>query len=72
MKDSKSERMVTILNDRAQGGAADLSHKNAIELIQHRRLLWNDNLGLMEPLNETDHNDIGLRINARYYIEIAT
>jgi hypothetical protein len=71
MDDTKSNKRVTIMNDRAQGGSADLSVKGSIELIQNRRLVWNDDLGLYEPLNETDHNDHGLRINAKYFMEIS-
>ena len=41
--------------------------------MQHRRIMWNDNLGLLESLNETDlYTDHGIRVNARYYLEIAT
>ena len=73
MDDTKSDKIVTVLNDRAQGGSADLSSKNTIELMQHRRIMWNDNLGLLESLNETDlYTDHGIRVNARYYLEIAT
>lgn len=44
------------MNDRAQGGSADLSSKATIELMQQRRLLRDDKLGLGEQLNETDSN----------------
>jgi hypothetical protein len=70
--DKNSEKRVTVLNDRAQGGSADLSVKGAIELMQHRRLVFADDLGVKEPLNETDWEDVGLRVNAVYYMEIAT
>jgi hypothetical protein len=54
------------------GGSADLSVKGSIEMVQHRRLVWKDNLGVFEPLNETDANDIGIRVNAKYYMEISS
>jgi len=45
VKDTKKQRQVTILNDRAQGGSADLS-KSTIELNQQRRLIQDDNKGV--------------------------
>ena len=51
---------VTIMNDRAQGGTADVNHKANIELMQHRRLSDDDNKGVDEYLNETDKNGKGI------------
>ena len=42
------------MNDRAQGGSADLTDKASIELMQNRRILFDDDLGIEEPLNETE------------------
>lgn len=42
------------MNDRTQGGTADISDSNNIELMQHRRLLGDDDKGLNEPLVEFD------------------
>jgi len=42
------------MNDRAQGGSADLSSKSSIELMQNRRLTEDDIKGAVEALNETD------------------
>lgn len=61
------------MNDRPQGGAADVSDNNTIELMQHRRLLADDEKGLpgSDTLNETTtDDDIGIRVNARYYMQI--
>lgn len=73
MRDFKqgSNTQVTIMNDRVQGGSADLSDNSTIELIQHRRTLRDDGKGVNEPLNETDtFDDLGLQVNARYYMQI--
>lgn len=35
-----------------------------------RRLLYDDHLGLEEPLNETDTDFFGYRINSVYYLQI--
>lgn len=67
---ANSDLQVTIMNDRPQGGAADLSDSATIELMQHRRLLADDNLGLVMHLNETDADGLGQRVNARYYLQI--
>jgi len=37
---------VTIMNDRAQGGSADLHDNNTIELMQNRVLLQDDDKGV--------------------------
>ena len=50
-----SNVMVTVMNDRAQGGSADLSDKATIEIMQHRRQVMADGRdGFEEALNETD------------------
>ena len=65
-----SNIQVTILNDRTQGGSADLSQKGTIELMQHRRILRDDDLGVAEALNETDSENEGVRVTAKYYMQI--
>mmetsp|Transcript_14835 Transcript_14835/g.23012 ORF Transcript_14835/g.23012 Transcript_14835/m.23012 type:complete len:117 (+) Transcript_14835:2594-2944(+) len=65
-----SNIQVTIMNDRAQGGAADLSNKASIELLQNRRTTEDDNKGVVEALNETDSDGVGLRSTAKYYLQI--
>ena len=67
---NNSNIQVTIMNDRAQGGSADLTDQATIELMQNRRILFDDDLGIEEPLNETESDDLGLRINALYYMHI--
>lgn len=58
------------MNDRAQGGTADNSQKSTIELMQHRRLLRDDEFGVDEVLNETSTDGEGIRVTARYYMQI--
>lgn len=65
-----SNLQVTIMNDRAQGGAADLHDNNTIELMQNRVLVQDDDKGVVEPLNETEADGLGLRITAKYYMQI--
>lgn len=60
---------VTVMNDRSQGGSADLQ-KSTIELMHTRRILKDDSLGLEEVLNETDSTGAGLKVSSRYYMQI--
>lgn len=69
VKDAGKQRQVTILNDRAQGGSADIS-KSTIELNQQRRILQDDGKGVKEMLNETDSQGVGIKVNAKYYMQI--
>ena len=36
--------------------------------MQHRRLTEDDNKGAIEALNETDSDEIGIKITARYWM----
>ena len=70
MRDVNSSKQVSVLNDRSQAGSADLGFKSGIEIIQNRRLLYDDARGVGEALNETDSLGYGMKVNARYWLEI--
>lgn len=72
MRDQTGKNLqVTVMNDRAQGGSADLSGKANIELMQHRRLTEDDNKGVIEILNEMDPaTGKGIMVNAKYWMQI--
>jgi hypothetical protein len=57
------------MNDRAQAGSAELVKGN-IELIQNRRLLQDDNKGVIEILNETDSQGVGIKTTATYWLQL--
>jgi hypothetical protein len=63
---------VTIMNDRAQGGSADVSDNSTIEIMQHRRQFKPDGRdGYDEALNETDPvTQQGIQVNAVYTMQI--
>jgi len=69
MRDFSSNRQVTVMNEKSQGGSAGLVN-GTIELVHNRRLLYDDNKGVCEPLNETDSNKFGLKVNSRYWLHI--
>jgi hypothetical protein len=58
------------MNNRPQAGSADNSDQSIIELMQHRRTLTDDGKGLDEPLNERDLDGDGIRVSAKYYMQI--
>lgn len=59
------------MNDRPEGGAADLSDNSTIELMQHRRQSTTDNyLAIGESLNELDDKKLGIKVNAEYNMQI--
>lgn len=72
MRDTnKTSLQVNIMNDRPQGGSADLTDKATIELMQQRRLIDDDDKGVPEFLNETERHDrLPTRVNARYFMQI--
>ena len=71
MRDKNGSNLqVTIMNDRAQGGSADLTNKAQIEIMQHRRGAFDDGKGVQEFLNETDSSGRGLSVTARYFVHI--
>ena len=49
-RDTNTNMQMTVMNDRSQGGS--VIEAGAIELMQNRRLLFDDNRGVEEPLNE--------------------
>jgi len=62
-------RQVTVMNDRSQAGSAGLT-PGQIEFIHNRRLIVDDDRGVEEPLNETDSEGFGLRVSAKYWVDI--
>ena len=49
---------VTVMNDRSQGGS--VLSAGSIELMQDRRLLFDDSRGLNQPLNEVNELGVGI------------
>lgn len=69
-RSGRSNYQVTIMNDRPQGGSADLSDSATIELMQNRRTVWDDKLGLQEPLNDTNWEMGSNKATNRYWMQI--
>jgi len=54
IRDPKEELQLTVVNDRAQGGSS--LRDGEVEVMMHRRLLFDDSFGVSEPLNEEAYN----------------
>jgi hypothetical protein len=52
-----------VLTDRSQGGSSLANGQ--IELMVHRRLLFDDSLGVGEPLNETGIDKKGMIVRGK-------
>lgn len=48
------------MNERAQGGTADLTSWANIEMMQNRRMLYSDDMSPNEALNETEYDGLGI------------
>jgi hypothetical protein len=68
MRDTKSKRQFTVMNDRAQGGSA--LKDGHVEFMQQRRIPADDGRGMGEFVNETDKYGHGIRVPATYYVQI--
>ena len=57
---------LTVLTDRSQSGGS--LHDGSLELMLHRRLLYDDHRGVVEPLNEPGRDGHGLIIAGKHWI----
>ena len=53
-----SNTQLTVMNDRSQGGSVLAS--GSVEIMQNRRLMYDDGRGVGESLNETNDNGVGI------------
>lgn len=67
IRDVKNNVQVTVLTDRSQGGTS--MHDGQIELMVHRRMLYDDAFGVGEALNEMAYGK-GLVIRGRHWLQV--
>lgn len=66
IRDVNKDIQLTLLTDRSQGGSS--LQDGQMELMLHRRLLFDDGRGVGEPLNETGVDGCGLIVRGKHYI----
>jgi lysosomal alpha-mannosidase len=66
IQDTGKDVQLTVLTDRSQGGAS--IQDGQMELMVHRRLLYDDGYGVGEALNETGLDGKGLYIRGKHYL----
>jgi lysosomal alpha-mannosidase len=70
IKDVKQDIQMTVLNDRSQGGSS--IKDGSVELMVHRRDLYDDHFGVGEPLNEPGFDGKGLQIRGKFWIHFTS
>ncbi|XP_041033071.1 lysosomal alpha-mannosidase isoform X1 [Carcharodon carcharias] len=68
MKDGKTQ--LTVLPDRSQGGSS--IRDGSLELMVHRRLLYDDNRGVGEALSEPGYDGNGLIVRGKHLVFLDT
>lgn len=63
---TNNDRRMTVLVDRSEGGTS--LNEGQIELMIHRRTVYDDERGVWEPLNETEADGKGLRQLIRHFV----
>ncbi|UJR26764.1 hypothetical protein I4U23_008079 [Adineta vaga] len=61
----EQDRQFTILTDRSEGGSS--IHDGSVELMVHRRILYDDSLGVGEALNESAFGQ-GLVVRGKHFL----
>ena len=67
VRDPRTSMQLTVMNDRSQGGTS--LKDGEIEIMQNRRLLFDDGRGVGEALNETNNLGVGIEVNAIYHLQ---
>ncbi|ESO82023.1 hypothetical protein LOTGIDRAFT_135457 [Lottia gigantea] len=68
IRDAEKNIQLTVINDRSQGGGS--IQDGAFEIMVHRRLLHDDDLGVVEPLNEKGIDGKGLIYRGKYSVKL--
>lgn len=70
IQDVNQDLQLTVMNDRSQGGSS--IRDGGIELMVHRRLLYDDAFGVGEALNELMCDNTGLVMRGRHLLLLDT
>ncbi|XP_064486653.1 lysosomal alpha-mannosidase-like isoform X2 [Ornithodoros turicata] len=69
VQDEKMDLQMTVVPDRAQGGSS--IKKGSIELMLHRRIFYDDGLGLSEQLNDRGEDGAGIMVTGKHQLLLA-
>lgn len=70
IQDEAQDLKLTVFTDRSEGGSSITD--GSIELMVHRRLLFDDGFGVNEALNEAGYNGRGLVVRGKHYLTLGT
>ncbi|GFT23386.1 lysosomal alpha-mannosidase [Trichonephila clavipes] len=70
IKDAAQDLQLSLLPDRAQGGGS--VKDGSLELMLHRRLLFDDGYGVNEALNEPGFDGRGLVVRGSHYLTLGS
>lgn len=70
IKIEEGEKELLVMTDRSQGGSS--LKDGRIELMQNRRLFFDDWKGVNQALNETDEFGNGIQVPAKYTLYLKT
>lgn len=70
IRDPHRDLQFTVLTDRSQGGSS--LRNGSIELMVHRRLLYDDAFGVEEALNETYYDDRGVVVRGTHRVTLSS
>ena len=65
---NSNNMQLTIMNDRSQGGS--VLENGSVEIMQNRRLMFDDWRGVGEPLDEKNSKLVGIEVNNRYFMQL--
>ncbi|XP_049516029.1 lysosomal alpha-mannosidase-like isoform X2 [Dermacentor silvarum] len=68
IRDNNRNLQFTVLTDRSQGGSS--LRNGSVELMVHRRLLYDDAFGVDEALNESYYNGRGLVVRGTHRVSL--
>ena len=69
LKDAERDVQIAVLTDRTQGGSS--LEDGSLELMIHRRLLYDDGFGVAEPLTEPGFDGKGLIVRGKHVMLIS-
>ncbi|XP_048762590.2 lysosomal alpha-mannosidase-like isoform X2 [Ostrea edulis] len=70
IQDKTNNQQLTVMTDRSEGGSS--LESGTLELLVHRRLLYDDHFGVGEPLNETGADGQGLVVRGKHLVILDT